>query len=133
MARNEVFEGDKDVFALPVPSGTKAGDPVRVSGLNGVAQTDRADTSVKKYNADGTTNAQYNWGGGNVDGEASVKLRGAHKFPVGTTTALAKGDPVYITSGNALTPVSSGNSLFGHALTAKGTTAGELVTVRIAN
>lgn len=132
MATNEHFRAG-DAISLPVPSGTTAGTPLRIGGLNGVTQTDRAKTDVDPYNADGTPNSTYKRGGGNVDGNASVWLDGAHQLAVGTTTALAVGDPVYITSGNALTPVSTGNSLFGHALSAKGTTAGEVITVRIAN
>jgi hypothetical protein len=132
MSTNEKFRVGNKV-SLPVPSGTTAGSPLRIGGLNGVAATDRAKTDVDPYNADGSINSSYNRGGGNVDGNASVWLDGAHDVPVGTTTALAIGDPVYITSGNALTPVSTSNSLFGHALSVKGTTAGETVTVRITN
>ena len=60
--------------SLPVPAGTKSGDPVRVGGLNGVAVTDRANTSVVAFNTDGTPNTSYNPGGGNKDGYASVWL-----------------------------------------------------------
>lgn len=117
MATNEVFR-DADMLSLPVPADTLSGAPVRVgaaaTGLNGVTQT-----------AEGA--------GGNADGYASVMLKGTHKLAVGTTTALAVMDPVYITSGNALTPSASGNQLFGHALQVKSTTAGEIITVRVAN
>ena len=43
-------------LSLPVPAGTKSGDPVRVGILNGVAQTNRASAT--------------DWAGGNVEGEA---------------------------------------------------------------
>lgn len=115
MATNEVFR-DADKLSLPVPDGTLSGAPVRVgaftTGLNGVTETSEG-------------------GAGNAEGYATVWLSGGHEVPVGTTTALAVGAPVYITSGNALTPTATGNQLFGHALTAKGTTAGVLVVVRV--
>lgn len=116
MAKNEVFR-DADKLSLPVPDGTLSGAPVRVgafaTGLNGVTQTREGE-------------------GGNADNYATVWLKGAFRLTVTTATALAVGDPVYITSGNVLTPAASGNQLFGHALTAKGTAEG-IVTVRIAN
>lgn len=122
MATNEVFR-DADLLSLPVPNSTPSGGPVRVgvaaTGLNGVAQT--------------KTGAAGEPEGSNATGHASVWLKGAHKFAISTTTAAAKLDPCYITSGNVLTPVSSGNQLFGHFLAAKGTTANEIVLVRIAN
>lgn len=132
MATNETFR-EADFLSLPVPASTLAGAALRIGGLNVVTETDRAKVDVAPTNADGTKNTNYNYGGGNPTGYASCWLRGAHRLAVTTTTALAIGDPVYITSGNALTPVASGNSLFGHALSVKGTTAGEIVTVRLAN
>lgn len=130
MATNEKFRpGDK--VSLPVPSGTLAGAPLRIGGLNVVTQTDVAKTDVAQTNADGTRNAAYNWGGGNPHGNASCWLDGAHEFTVAFAIA-AVGDPVYITPGNALSASSSGNSLYGHALTTKGAPSGPL-TVRIAN
>ena len=107
MARNEIFR-DADHLSLPVASGVKAGQAVRVGGLNGVAQTDRQ-----------------------ADGTASVWLKGAHEFTTDFAVA-AVGDPVYITSANALTGTATGNSLYGHALTTKAAASGPL-TVRIAN
>lgn len=111
MAINEKFR-DADHLSLPVPADTAAGAPVRVGGLNGVTQTKDGE-------------------GGNPDGYATVWLKGAHEF----TTAFAVasiGLPIYITSANALTEVSTGNSLYGHALTTKAAASGPL-TVRIAN
>jgi len=128
---NEKYRaGDK--VPLPVPSGKKTGDPVRVGSLNGVCATDRARVDgLSPFNADGSVNATYNWGGGNKEGEASVWLDGAHDFTV--TFARAIGDPVYILAdGTALTDVATGNNLYGHALSAKGAVSGPL-TVRIAN
>ena len=129
MATNETFR-QADKASLPVPAGTKSGDPVRIGSLNGCAQTDRAKTDVSPTNADGTVNATYNAGGGNPTGNASVWLVGGHDFTVDFAAAI--GDPIYITGANALSATASGNSLYGHALTAKGATSGPL-TVRIAN
>lgn len=125
MARNEVFK-DADYLSLPVATGKLSGSAVRVGGLNGVLSTNEG--SVDKPAGD------YNKApSSNEPGYASVALKGAFRLPVSTTTALAVGDPVYITSGNVLTPVATGNSLFGHALSVKGTTADQLVIVRITN
>lgn len=131
MATNEKFRpGDK--VSLPVPSGKKAGDPVRIGGLNGVCATDRAKVDVAPTNADGTVNTSYNYGGGNPTGNASVWLDGAHEFNVDFAVS-GVGDPVYILAdGSGLTGTATGNNLYGHALTTKGAPAGPL-TVRIAN
>jgi predicted RecA/RadA family phage recombinase len=117
MAKNEVYK-DADYLSLPVANGTLSGGPVRVGGLNGVAQTDEGDLVT------------------NEEGYASVALKGAFRVPVSTTTTLAIGDPVYIiTASNILTTTanSGANPLFGHALSAKGSTANQLIIVRIAN
>lgn len=135
MATNEIFRsGDK--LSLPVPSGRVAGSPVRVGGLNGVCQTNRAKTDVAQYNQDGTVNASYDFGGGNPTGNATVWLEGVHDLPVSTATTLAIGDPVYIiTATNVLTTTSNtdANPLFGHAIEAKSATVDEVIRVRIAN
>ena len=69
--------------------------------------------------------------GGNADGFATVWLKGAHNFTVAFAVASI-GLPIYITSGNVLSEVSAGNSLYGHSLSTKTAPAGPLV-VRIAN
>ena len=111
MALNEVFR-DADNLSLPVPADTLSGAPVRVGGLNGVTQTKEGE-------------------GGNADGFATVWLKGAHSFTVAFAVASI-GLPIYITSGNVLSEVSAGNSLYGHALSTKAAPSG-LLTVRIAN
>lgn len=131
MATNEHFRHG-DAIALPVPAGKKAGDPVRIGELNGVCQTDRARVDVTPTNADGTPNSTYNYGGGNVTGEASVWLDGAHRFTVDFAVG-AVGDPVYILAdGSGLTATATGNNKYGHALSTKGAAAGPLI-VRLAN
>ena len=117
MAKNEVYK-DADYLTLPVANGLLSGSPVRVGGLNGVLQTNEGDLVT------------------NEEGFASVALKGAFRIPVATTTTLAIGAPVYIiTASNTLTTTdnSAANPLFGHALSAKGSTANQPVIVRIAN
>lgn len=118
-----------DHVSLPVPVGTKAGDPVRVGDLNGVAITDRANTSVAPFNADGTPNSAFNAGGGNPNGNASVWLHAAPTFQV-TGSNPKPGAVVYFDQ--KATPrltlvAAAGLPVFGHVLQ---TTAGG-VTVRI--
>lgn len=98
--------------SLPVTADTETGSPVVVGSFVGVALTNEGEA-------------------GNADGYATVGMGGATKQPVGTTTAVAVGAPVYITSAYALTPSATGNTLFGHALTAKGTTAGEEIEIEL--
>lgn len=112
MAKN-MIHGPYRTRTLPVTANTASGSPVVVGSLVGVALTDEGK-------------------GGNVDGEATVALDGTTRQAVGTTTAVAIGAPVYITSAYALTPTSTSNVLFGYALTAKGTTAGEVIDIEIA-
>lgn len=135
MATNETFRSGTKL-SLPVPAGRKSGDPVRIGGLNGVCQTNRAKVDVAKYNDDGTVNATYDYGGGNPTGNASVWLEGVHDLPVSTTTTRAIGDPIYIiTATNVLTTTdnSAANPLYGHAVSAKSATADEVIRIRIAN
>lgn len=95
-------------LSLPVPADSPSGAPVIVGSLVGVCATKEDD-------------------GGNPDGSASVWTEGVYDLLVVTNTALTVGAPVYIIAANsgnpatALTPSSSGNVLFGYALTAKGT------------
>lgn len=112
MATNQVY-GPNRTRSLPVTADTASGSPVVVGSLVGVALTDEGD-------------------GGNDDGNATVALDGAFNLPVGTTTAGAVGSGVYITSAYALTPSATGNTLFGYLLEAKGTTAGEVHPIEIA-
>lgn len=128
MATNEVFK-NADYLSLPVKVGTKSGDPVRIGDLNAVAQTDEPTAWHAEHGA---------WDkhpSGNTDGYASLALKGAFRLPVSTTGTLAVGDPVYITPAGVLTTTDNtgANGLFGHALSKKGATAGQLVIVRIAN
>ena len=114
MAKNNVFPWTRS-RSLPVVDGTVSGSPVIVGALIGVALTDKATTT--------------NPGGGNVLGEATVALDGAWDVPVTTTTPLTVGAPVYIIAATGvLTPVLTGNVVFGYALEAKGAAA---ATIRV--
>lgn len=99
--------------SLPVTADTKSDSPVVVGGIVGVALTDEG-------------------AGGNADGNATVGLGGVASLPVGTTTTVAVGGAIYITSAYALTPTATSNTLFGYALTAKGSTAGEVIDILLA-
>lgn len=106
MATNEVYR-NADHIPLPVPSGTKAGDPVKVGSLIGVAITDR-----------------------DTDGQATVWRKGAFTFTVDGAIANV-GDPVYVAGDGTsritgLTGTATGNTLFGYALATKTAAAGPL-------
>lgn len=115
--KNELFypNDPADKLSLPVPASTASGAPVLIGSLPGVTAT-----------AEGQ--------GGNVAGNASVWLAGVFRLAVGTTTAVAVGGPVYITPAGALTTTDATgtNKLFGYAVKAKGTTAGEIVPIKLA-
>jgi len=129
MAKNEVFK-DANYLSLPVPTGTLSGAPVRIGGLNAVATTNEGSVDIDE-------SSPYNQAASsNKAGYASVALKGAFNLPVSTTTTLAVGAPVYIiTASNTLTTTdnSGANPVFGHALSAKGSTANQLVIVRLYN
>lgn len=112
MATN-MLRGPERTASLPVTANTPSGSPVVVGSLVGVALTAEGE-------------------GNNPDGYATVGMGGLIENAVGTTTAVAAGGPIYITSAYALTPVLTGNTLFGYAITAKGTTAGEVIQIELA-
>lgn len=95
MALNEIFKIGKSI-SLPVPTGIKSGDPVRVGVLNGVAIVDEGS-------------------GFNADGYTSVDLFGGHLFEIDGAgeAAVTIGTAVYITSAGALTLTATSNKLYG--------------------
>lgn len=128
MARNEVFK-DADYLSLPVATGALSGSAARIGGLNVVLQTNEGsvDKPAGNYNEAPSSNKA---------GYASVALKGAFNLPVSTTTTRAVGDPIYIITATGVlttTDNSGANPVFGHALSAKGSTANQLVIVRITN
>ena len=85
MATNEVYYPG-DTLPLPVPAGTKSGDPVVVGTIAGVALEDR-----------------------DAEGNAPVRVKGVYKLAVtghdGTANAaIAVGDTVYYTAPSGETP-----------------------------
>lgn len=128
MARNQVYK-EADFLSLPVATGKLSGDPVRIGGLNAVLLTNEGSV-------DDGTNPYDQAASSNKAGYASVALKGAFRIPVSTTTTLTVGAPVYIiTASGVLTTTdnSGANPLFGHALSAKGSTANQPVIVRLYN
>lgn len=129
MARNEVFK-DADYLSLPVEVGTLSGDPVRIGELNGVAQTDEPT----EWHA--THGAWDQHPSGNKNGYSSIALKGAFRIPVAGTGELEVGDPVYwddVDGGVTADGIAGTDAVFGHALSRKGATDGQLVIVRIHN
>lgn len=82
MALNEIFK-EANHLSLPVPADVPAGSPVRIGVLNGFTETPEGA------------------GVGNVDGYASINMKGAFKVEV--EGALTKGQEVFITPTNTLT------------------------------
>lgn len=91
MATNQRYTHSEHI-SLPVPEGTKSGDPVIVGGYAGVAKIDR-----------------------NEDGNATVWLDGSYMLEV--DAAVEAGQPVFLdTPGGPLT--TSGTAFFGLAVEA---------------
>lgn len=110
-----LLRGPHRTASLPVTADTPKGKPVVVGSLIGVTLTDEGK-------------------GNNPDGYATVALDGRVELPVSTTTAVAIGGKVYVTSGYVLTPSdgSGANALFGYAITAKSTTANVVIEIELA-
>jgi predicted RecA/RadA family phage recombinase len=105
MSKNQVYAGSRPALPLPVPAGTKSGEPVIVGGIVGVAETDRA----------ATTNGVHT-GPGLPDGYASVQPDGTYSLPVADAVSAA-GTKIYIvTADRSLTTTASGNTLFGYTV-----------------
>lgn len=128
MALNEVFRPDKH-RSMPVPAGTKSGDPIRVGLINGVAVTDRANTGVAPFNTDGSPNGTYNPGGGNPDGHASVWTWGGHRLNVVASAKPEFGSGVYFdpegAAGKKLTATAGSLALYGAVADAAPTDNGD--------
>lgn len=129
---NKVFK-DADYISLPVPTGTLAGKPVRVGGLNAITVTDEASVTATISLGAGVsitqpTGAQT----GNKAGFASCALKGSAILNV--TGVTAYGTPIYIkVSDNSLqTTAAAGTKHFGYALGVKTAPAGP-VHVKVIN
>ena len=120
MAKNEVYYPGNTI-PLPVPAGTKSGDPVVVGTIAGIAMEDR-----------------------DAAGNAPVRVNGVYKLAVtgydGTANkAIAVGDTVYYTAPSGGTPAiinanASTGAEFGVALKAiaKGDTDPVVATIPVA-
>lgn len=116
MAKNIVFK-DAEYLSAPVPTGTKAGKPLRIGALNAITVT--AEGSVTETISLGAGASIVQPSGalsGNAPGFASVALHGAARLDV--TGVTAWGTPVYIkASDNSLqVTAAAGTYLFGVAL-----------------
>lgn len=107
--KNAVYANRKPGTSLPVPAGTKSGDPVKVGSIVGVAATNRADSTLKPV---------PEFGGGNRDGEATILTDGAYELTVDGTID-GPGTPVYITGTGPFTlttTATEGSAPFGHTV-----------------
>lgn len=131
MATNEVYSAGSRL-SLPVPTGTKAGAPVRIGKLNAVTQTDEGSQTAT-ITAGGVSLTVPSGGVGNAPGFASVKTDGVFNLPLTVTGTVAVGDQIYISGANALSNVATSNSLFGIAIRAVGSAGAGTVFVKIIN
>ena len=133
MAKNFVFK-EAEYLSPPVPTGTKAGSPLRVGVLNVVTVTDEASVTVTHTLGAGASITQS---GGNASsnepGFASCALKGSANLTV-TGAVTTVGQPVFIkVSDNSLTTTAAaGTKLFGAALRTK-TAPAAPVLVKILN
>lgn len=132
MAKNFVFK-EAEYISLPVPTGTKAGKPLRIGVLNAVTVTAEGSVTETITLGAGMSITQVSGAmSGNAPGFASVALHGSAILDV--TGATTVGGAVYIkTSDNTLTTtVAAGSKLFGTALAVKTAPVGP-VHVKIIN
>ncbi|MGN6413796.1 hypothetical protein [Flexivirga sp.] len=111
--RNQVYANNTPGINLPVPAGTKTGDPVMVGSIVGVAATDRAD-STAALSLDGVAANSS----GNADGYASVLTDGGYLLTV-SGAITGPGTPVYITGTGpfALSVTNGGtDTVFGYTV-----------------
>lgn len=120
MATNEVYYPG-DTLPLPVPAGTKSGDPVVVGTIAGIAMEDR-----------------------DAAGNAPVRVKGVFNLSVtghdgSKTAAIGVGDTVYYTAPSSGTPAiinvnASTGTEFGVALKAiaKGSSDAIVATIPVA-
>lgn len=101
MAKNQRYTNALHIN-VPVPAGTKSGDPVQVGRISGVAQIDRTE-----------------------DGNATVWLDGSWLIEV-TGAVASVGLPIFITSAGALNTTAAGNTPWGVALATKAAAAAPL-------
>ena len=112
--KNQVYANNIPGISLPVPAGTKSGDPVKVGSLVGVAATDRAVAMSTPPTADQVAANSS----GNPDGYASVLTDGAYVLTV-SGAITGPGMPVYVTGTGPFTlSITNGGSdtVFGYTV-----------------
>lgn len=111
--KNQVYANNTPGISLPVPAGTKSGDPVKVGSIVGVAATDRADSTAALSIDSVAANSS-----GNAAGHASVLTDGAYELTV-SGAITGPGMPVYITGDGPFTlSITNGGSdpVFGYTV-----------------
>lgn len=115
-------------------AGSAAGQPLRNGGLNAV---NAWGTAAAPTGSAWVIAANLGGGSGGIGvpvGYAMLALDGVIVGPVNiVTTAVKENDPIYITSGNALTNVSTSNTLYGYADEPGAVNAATVMGVRISN
>lgn len=96
--KNQVYANNTPGISLPVPAGTKSGDPVKVGSIVGVAATDVAVAMPATPTADSVAANSS----GNPDGYASVLTDGGYLLTV-SGAITGPGMPVYITGAGPFT------------------------------
>lgn len=116
MAMNMVYTFNRErARERQVPAGTLSGAPLLINGRPCVALTARGDSTNTKVLADGTTITRNVGGASNAFDSASVAYDGTWEFTIaGIPTNTAQDTAVYITAGNVLTLLLTGNTLFGY-------------------
>lgn len=104
--KNQVWAERQPARSLPVPAGTKSGDPVKVGDLVGVASTDRANSAATPLPEGGV---------GHADGYAAVCVDGGYLLDVDGAIP-GPGTPVYINADGDLTVTGTDATLFGYSV-----------------
>lgn len=112
--KNQVYANNIPGISLPVPAGTKTGDPVKVGSIVGVAATDVAVAMPATPTADSVAANSS----GNPVGYASVLTDGGYLLTV-AGAITAPGTPVYVTgTGPFVLSVTNGgtDTVFGYTV-----------------
>lgn len=116
MAMNMIYPYNRErTRERQVPVGTQAGTPLLINSRPCVAVTSRGDATASKTLADGTVIVRnVGMSTGTAFDSATVAFDGTWELAIASIpTNTAQDTPVYITSGNVLTLVSTANTAFG--------------------
>lgn len=119
MAKNRVYEKAHEI-SLPVPEGTKSGDPLVIGDLPCVALIDRRPESSRELAL-----------------QATVQTDGGYKFPVegkkkGGNQKIEPGQKVFLLAGK-LSANNEEGKFFGYALEEVASGATTSVVVKVGN